>query len=258
MNPYADLNGSGTLLQRYLYGPAANQILARTSASGTTAWYLADHEGSVRDVVSTAGAVLDHVAYDSYGNVTSESSPSNGDRFKFDAMAWDAAIGLYYDNARYYDPATGRFSNQDPLKFLAGDMDLYRFVGNSPLNATDSSGMADEPFDHLNGFIGGVIDYDPKKGRRWGGITIQGGPGKLGNTDFNPKVGIFIPRKGVGQPKIGVDLGGGQENVGPPQPPPGNKNPTPANPNPPKPPLDPEDLKDYKPFKDYLDAVRLG
>jgi hypothetical protein len=30
-----------------------------------------------------AGSVVDHVAYDSYGNILSETSPASGDRFKF-------------------------------------------------------------------------------------------------------------------------------------------------------------------------------
>ena len=142
VNPYADFNGSGTLLTRYLYGPGANQILARTSASGVTAWYLTDHEGSVRDVVNTSGTVIDHVAYDSYGNLTSESSPGNGDRFKFDGMAADTAIGLYYDNARYYDPASGKFINQDPTGFVAGDKNTYRYCKNSPISLIDPTGLS--------------------------------------------------------------------------------------------------------------------
>lgn len=97
------------------------------SASGITAWYLADHEGSVRDVVNTSGTVIDHVAYDSYGNVTSESSPNSGDRFKFDGMAVDVMLGIYYDDARWYDPAAGKFISQDSIGFGAGDPNLFRF-----------------------------------------------------------------------------------------------------------------------------------
>ena len=99
-NPYADFNGSGTLLTRYMSTQAVDEILARTSASGVTAWYLTDRLGSVRDIVNTSGTVIDHVVYDSYGNILSETSPSNGDRFKFTGMEWDAAIGQYYDHAR--------------------------------------------------------------------------------------------------------------------------------------------------------------
>ena len=82
-------------------GQAVDKILARTSSGGMTAWYLTDRLGSVRDIVNTSGAVIDHIVYDSYGNILSETSPSNGDRFKFTGMEWDAAIGQYYDHARW-------------------------------------------------------------------------------------------------------------------------------------------------------------
>ena len=159
VNAYADFNGSGTLLVRYLYGPDAAQGLARTSASGTTAWYLTDNLGSVRDIVSTSGTVIDHLGYDAYGNITGESNPSNGDRFKFDGMAWDAAIGLYYDNARWYDPSAGKFVSQDSVGFAAGDANLYRFVKNGPTDATDPTGHQ---------IAGGIIDgvRDRWKNRR--------------------------------------------------------------------------------------------
>ena len=140
VNPYADFNGSGTLLTRYMTAGGYNSYLARIAASGTVAWYLSDHQGSIRDLASTSGSVIDHVAYDSYGNVISESSPSNGDRFKFDGMAWDAAIGDYYDNARYYNPASGRFISQDRMSFNAKDENLFRFCINNPSNLVDGSG----------------------------------------------------------------------------------------------------------------------
>ena len=139
-NPYADFNGSGALQKRYLYGPAVDQILARTNSGGATAWYLTDRLGTVRDIVNTAGAVIDHLAYDSFGTVLSESSPSNGDRYKFTAREYDAATGQYFYRARYYDPATGRFTRPDPKGFGAEDADLYRYVGNNPTNLTDPAG----------------------------------------------------------------------------------------------------------------------
>ena len=109
--PYADFNGSGTLLTRYLYGPGmvdgavVDEILARTSSGGTTAWYLPDKLGSVRDIVSSAGSELDHIVYDSFGNIVTETNASNGDRFKFAGMEYSPATGNGYDRARYFDPA---------------------------------------------------------------------------------------------------------------------------------------------------------
>ena len=138
-NPYADYNAAGAAQQRYLYGPAVDALLARTDGGGTTAWYLTDKQGTVRDVATTAGTVLDHVAYDGFGNVTGETG-AGGDRFKYAGREYDAATGLYFNRARYYDPQTGRFLSQDQSGFRAGDANLYRYAGNGPTNATDPTG----------------------------------------------------------------------------------------------------------------------
>jgi len=142
-NAYADYNGSGGLTMRYLDGLAVDQLLARTDPSANTAWYITDQLGSVEDVVNSSGTVIDHILYDNFGNITSESSPSSGDRFKFAGMEYDATTGLYYDRARYYDPNTGRFVTQDPEGFAAGDTNLYRFVHDEPTNRIDPTGLSD-------------------------------------------------------------------------------------------------------------------
>ncbi|WP_304511166.1 RHS repeat-associated core domain-containing protein, partial [Aquisphaera insulae] len=141
-NAYADFNSAGTLQNRYTYGPAVDELLARTSSGGTTAWYLSDRLGTVRDIASSAGAVIYHASYDSYGKVLAESGGASGDRFKYAGMEYDAAIALYYDNARYYDPAVGRFTALDPIGLGGGDPNFYRYVGNGPTNATDPTGLA--------------------------------------------------------------------------------------------------------------------
>jgi RHS repeat-associated protein len=145
-NPYADFNGSGTLEVRYQYGPGVvdgavvDELLARTSASGTSAWYLTDKLGSVRDIVSSAGSELDHIVYDSFGNIVTETNAADGDRFKFAGMQYDATTGQYYDQARWYGPGTGLFDSEDPTGFGGGDVNLFRYVGNDPTDATDPTG----------------------------------------------------------------------------------------------------------------------
>ena len=156
-NVYADFNGSSTLTNRYLYGPAVDMIMAKLGTSAT-AWYLSDHQGSVRLLVDASnGSALDSITYDSYGNPTEQPASGNitytMDRFKYTGREYDTALAaafageadfrLQYNRARYYNPATGTFLSQDPLGFDAGDGNLYRYVGNGPTDLVDPSGLND-------------------------------------------------------------------------------------------------------------------
>jgi len=49
--------------------------------------------------------------------------------------------GLYYMRARYYDPNVGRFISEDPLGFGGGDVNLYAYVQNNPVNRVDPRGL---------------------------------------------------------------------------------------------------------------------
>lgn len=141
-SPWADYTASDSVSARYLNGPAVDQILARWTPTGGTAWYLADRLGSVRDVTDAGGSVVDHVDYGNFGEILSESNPAFGDRFKFTGQQFDSTTGIYYYQARYYDPSLGQFISEDPLGFAGGDVNLGRYVNNSPVNATDPSGEA--------------------------------------------------------------------------------------------------------------------
>jgi len=140
-NAYADFNGSGTLKERYLYGPAVDELLARTSSGGATAWYISDKNGSVQEIYDATNGLVDTMIYDSFGQVVTETGASYGDRFKYAGMEYDAAIQIYYDQARNYNPVTGRFLQQDPLGLAAGDVNLYRYVFNDPTNLVDPGGL---------------------------------------------------------------------------------------------------------------------
>jgi RHS repeat-associated protein len=99
----------------------------------------------------TTQSVLDRIDYDAFGNVEAESVPASGDRFKYAGREHDTATGLYYNRARCYDPGTGRFLGEDPIGFGGGDANLYRYVGNSPTNATDPTGLIAQSDGHPAG-----------------------------------------------------------------------------------------------------------
>jgi RHS repeat-associated protein len=140
------LTGSGSVKERDLTGLNLSQIFATetgmtSSGAGTVEWALTDQVGSVTDVLDNSGNVLDHIRYDSFGNVEYQTASAYAMRFGFAGMQLDSAKGLYYDNARYYNPQNGTFVSQDPLSFGGGDYNVYRYVAGNPLNDLDPTGL---------------------------------------------------------------------------------------------------------------------
>ncbi len=142
---------SGDLTDRYLHGPTVDQVLASEevtspSTAGDVLWALSDNLGSVRDVAeydasTDTTTVVNHLTYDAFGNVTNETNASVDFLFAYTGRERDTESDLQYNRARYYDAAIGRWISTDPIGFAAGDINLYRYVGNGPMGATDPGGQ---------------------------------------------------------------------------------------------------------------------
>ncbi len=191
-NAWTDYDANGNAISRYLFGDAADEILARSRPGEGVVWHLADRLGTVHDLVSAAGQVVNHVTYGAFGAVLAETNPAAADRFKFTGREWDGVTGLYYYRARYFDPETARFISEDPIGFDAGDSNLYRYVGNSPANGTDPTGqfleravlsiVQNTARAALAGIVvgaglGGAIAA--REGQNWEGIITSGVAGAL-------------------------------------------------------------------------------
>ena len=69
--------------------------------------------------------------------------PSPTTSLRFTGQREDDTIGLYFYNARYYNPALGRFSQPDtivPNPGNPGSLNRYSYVLNNPLRYTDPTG----------------------------------------------------------------------------------------------------------------------
>ncbi len=155
-NPYIDFNGSGSVTARYLEGLGIDQLFAKIDGSGNMRWYLTDILGSVRQIVSASGAVLDQLTYDTFGNILSESSAANGDRFKFRGREWDSIIGAYYSARGELDPMIGRYISPAPNGLRGGDANPYRYVYNSPTDLVDGVGELWSVWGVIGGFVEGA------------------------------------------------------------------------------------------------------
>ncbi|WP_318652161.1 RHS repeat-associated core domain-containing protein [Delftia sp. DLF01] len=104
-----------------------------TNQQGQVAWqWLISGFGEVRPTTGDRG----------YGQTV--SGPSYAQAVKFDlrypGQVFDEETGLSYNLHRYYDAATGRYIQADPIG-LEGGWNRFGYVGGNPLNYIDPEGL---------------------------------------------------------------------------------------------------------------------
>jgi|GEM_PF-1778018 RHS repeat-associated protein len=141
---------TGDLEWRYLWGPAVDQILAEENVDNgsdeTVQWTLTDHLNTIRDIAkydsgSDMTTVVNHLIYDAFGRVASESNPAVDSLFHFTARPFDEDTQLQNNLNRWYDAHVGRWLSEDPIGFAGGDGNLYRYCTNNPVVYVDPSGL---------------------------------------------------------------------------------------------------------------------
>jgi RHS repeat-associated protein len=120
----------------YIYGPDGTPV-EQISSGGTPTYLLADQLGSTRALTNSSGSVTATFSFDPWGNLTG-STGSATTPFMYAGTYLDSATGLYYMQARWYDPSTGEFLSVDPA--VSQTLDAYGYVDENPLNGTDPSG----------------------------------------------------------------------------------------------------------------------
>jgi RHS repeat-associated protein len=136
----AETDGNNAVTSRFVYATQSHSPDFMVS-QGRTYRLVKDHLGSVRLVVdSVSGEVKQHIDYDAWGKVTADSNPGF-QPFGFAGGLHDSETKLTRFGARDYESSTGRWTAKDPIRFQGGDSNLYAYVGNSPLNGVDPSGL---------------------------------------------------------------------------------------------------------------------
>lgn len=145
---FSALHGSGEMGMELGYAKSAcrSVVAAMIAASGSVraeksvTYYYTDAQGTVLATTDGAGNVVSMSDYAPYGaKVLGESSNGPG----YTGHVSDADEGLIYMQARYYDPAIGRFIAVDPEKPLPGkvfDFNRFSYANNSPMVNIDPDG----------------------------------------------------------------------------------------------------------------------
>src|SRR5205807_10595236 len=75
LNPVAELDSTGNVLSRFVYGTKAN-VPDYMVKAGVTYRIVSDHLGSPRLVIdTTAGTIVERIVYDEFGNITVDTNP---------------------------------------------------------------------------------------------------------------------------------------------------------------------------------------
>ncbi|MFO1433224.1 MAG: RHS repeat-associated core domain-containing protein [Candidatus Competibacteraceae bacterium] len=140
LKPIAELDGSGTLVSRFVYATRAN-VPEYLVKGGITYRIVTDHLGSPHFVVNVAnGSIAQQMSYDEFGRVTLDTNPGF-QPFGFAGGLYDRDTGLVQFGARDYDAETGRWTVKDPILFTGGDTNLYAYVMVDPVNFVDVAGL---------------------------------------------------------------------------------------------------------------------
>jgi RHS repeat-associated protein len=144
LKPIAELDGESNIVSLFVFGRLAN-VPDYLIKGGATYRLISDHLGSPRLVVNVAdGTVAQRIDYDEFGKVLSDTNP-DFQPFGFAGGVYDSDTKLLRFGARDYDAQTGRWTTKDPLLFDSGQMNLYAYVSNDPINRTDSKGLKPQP-----------------------------------------------------------------------------------------------------------------
>ena len=105
--------------------------------------YNKDVQGSTTSVLNESGAGELSYEYDDFGETEVNGNSVFQNENCYTGGIYDGATGLYYLNARYYDPENGRFLTEDTYRGELNEPDtlhLYAYCNNNPINYVDPSG----------------------------------------------------------------------------------------------------------------------
>ncbi len=142
---------AGVTQAQYVWSPVYVDAMVERDRGLERVYVQQDANWNVSADVAKVGGIWDvqeRYVYDPYGAWTrlkKDWTAQTQDLFQWIYLhqdgRYDGSSGLYYFRNRDYSPTLGRWMEEDPIEYAAGDPDLYRYVRNNSLNATDPNGL---------------------------------------------------------------------------------------------------------------------
>jgi RHS repeat-associated protein len=136
------VTGSPAAVQNVTIYYYAGSVRVAMRQGERVTYLLADQLGSTQVTADEQGSELGRYLYTAWGETRQVSGETATDRL-YTGQRQETEIGLYYYNARWYDPALGRFVQADtivPESQGVQGWDRFAYVYNNPVRYTDPSG----------------------------------------------------------------------------------------------------------------------
>jgi len=127
-------------------------------------YYNYDGLGSTRSLTDSLGQITDTYDYNAYGTLLDQNG-STENKYLYTGEQFDSSLDNYYLRARYYDPASGRFTQMDSWMGINSDpvtLHKYLYANDDPINGIDPSGhitLMDVSISGLEVSFGNVVRY---------------------------------------------------------------------------------------------------
>ena len=138
-----DVNGEQN--SQNLIGTDGNVLATERFQQNATQYYLynKDIQGSTSSLVKEDGSADATYQYTDFGETTIQGDDQAKNEVSYTGGIYDQSTGLYYLNARYYNPEDGRFMTEDSYRGEIMNPEtghLYVYCANNPVNYMDPSG----------------------------------------------------------------------------------------------------------------------
>ncbi len=123
--------------------------------AAATSYYHFDAHGSTACLTNSRQTVTDSYIYRPFGNGSGGTTKNSFYYLGRYGYYYEGYNVFLYVRNRWYDTDLCRWFSKDPTKYDSGDWNLYRYVGNNPVNLGDPSGRYIDI-----GFTGGWFGVD--------------------------------------------------------------------------------------------------
>ncbi len=155
---YEDHVTDGVQVRHIFLGPLRVATRVTGGINAGTYFTHGDHLGSLNVLTNSGGTEVQRLTYLPFGETHANQGSVDFHQHRYTDQEQDPETGLYFYQARYYNPVLGRFISPDSLVPDPGNpqsLNRYSYVINNPVNLIDPTGHSWE-WEDFTGLVSSI------------------------------------------------------------------------------------------------------